>query len=237
MKKTTTRKKQQSRPKKQTAKQQLSKKSKKVKRNKKKISQKTVRKKRTISKKKKKRLLYKKWLLGIRDYLIVLVISILVIGFISTLFFSVNKVDGYSMMPALRNKDFVVVRKKNTFKRFDLLVFQKGKGKAQIRRVIGFPGEVIEMKEDILYVDGQIYEEKYLVDEINESQQSGADYTENFSIYKLTGKAKIPSGKYLVLGDNRPYGTDSRDYGLIDKEEIIGVVKLKLLPINNMEKY
>ena len=103
--------------------------------------------------------------------------------------------------------------------------------------MIGFPGETIKIKEDTLYVDGQKFEEKYLNDEINQSQQNGSNYTDDFSIYSLTGEAVIPSGKYLVLGDNRPYGTDSRDYSFIDKEEIVGVVNMRLLPINDMEKY
>ncbi|MFD1901106.1 signal peptidase I [Enterococcus termitis] len=128
------------------------------------------------------------------------------------------------MIPTLRNGDILLVQKNNEFQRFDLAVFVNEKNKTQVRRIIGLPGEKIAYKEDILYVNDQPIDEKFIVDEVNESQRNGKNFTEDFTSEDLTSTKIIPDGYYLVLGDNRSYATDSRVYGLISLENMIGKI-------------
>lgn len=130
-----------------------------------------------------------------------------------------QQVVGPSMSPTYKEGDVGVVNKLaykfGEVKRGDVIVLSESE-KYMIKRVIGLPGEVIEYKNNRLYINGREYEEKYLNDDV---------YTDDF-----TSKT-IPEGEYLVLGDNRSDSLDSRDYGFISKKQIIGKVWFKIWPL------
>lgn len=157
------------------------------------------------------------------------VIVILLIS-LSATFYSVKRVRGYGMLPNLGDKDLLVVQRVSSIKRFDLVWVANG-NEAGFRRVIGLPGEQLEVETDRLWVNNQEIDEKYLVDKINEYQAKGKNYTTDFSLSEMGKESTIPENYYVVLGDNRPYTTDSRDYGLVAKETIKGKVVLRLLPL------
>ncbi|OTN84012.1 signal peptidase I [Enterococcus sp. 7E2_DIV0204] len=157
--------------------------------------------------------------------------SILVMG-LSLLFFRVLTVNGYSMVPTLREKDNILIQKNSSFRRFDIVAFTFGDRNPQIRRIIGLPSETITYKQDTLFVNEQLVDEKVLIDSINESQKNGRNYTEDFE-----QKVHIPEGYYFVLGDNRPYATDSRHYGLIAKERLLGKVIMQLSPLREFKNF
>ena len=117
------------------------------------------------------------------------------------------------MVPTLLDGDIMILDKIgyriNGLKRFDIVVIKYNNEKI-IKRVIGLPGDYIEYKDNILYVNGKEIKEEYK-----------RDITNNFSLKDL-GYEKIPENKYLVLGDNRSISKDSRIIGLIDKEDIEG---------------
>lgn len=136
------------------------------------------------------------------------------------------------MMPTLRDRNVVLVRKTDQIKRFNVVYFRQG-NTMQLRRVVGLPGESIAYKDDTLYVNGTVVEEKFIIDDINEAQRNGGQYTEDFTLQDLTGKATIPETCYLVLADNRSYGSDSRQYGLVTEEQVIGVARTLLLPLTD----
>ncbi len=192
-------------------------------------------KKRLLEEKKKKRQ-RKKRLQLLKDLLLAIAGASLLIPLCASFFIHFSTITGYGMSPNLRNDDVVIVKKTKQLKRFDLVLFKKG-NTTQVRRVIGLPGETIEYKEDHLYVDGLKVDEKFIVDEINESQQNGMNFTESFSIVDMISQQMIPKDKYLLLGDNRSYATDSRHYGLVDIQMIVGVVKMKILPLEEMQVY
>ncbi|WP_430604116.1 signal peptidase I [Enterococcus sp. DIV0724b] len=158
--------------------------------------------------------------------------SILAIG-LSLAFVTLLTVHGFSMVPTLREGDKVLIRKNSELRRFDLASFTLGGGIPQVRRVIGLPGETIRYKDDTLYVNNQPVDEKFLVAAINESQKNGRNYTEDF----VKKAVIIPKGYYFVLGDNRPYATDSRHYGLVAKGNVFGRVTTQIFPFNEVKSF
>lgn len=185
--------------------------------------------KQATSPKKKKR-----WVsLFVRETsLFIRVISVMLILLISLsgTFYSVKRVSGYGMLPNLGNKDLLVVQRYSSIGRFDLVWVANG-NEAGFRRVIGLPGEQLVFENDRLWVNNEEMDEKYLVDKINEYQAKSKNYTTDFSLSERGKEPKIPEDYYFVLGDNRPYTTDSREYGLVAKETIKGKVVLRLLPL------
>lgn len=173
----------------------------------------------------------------LKELIVAISLSVVLILVISSFFLTIVTVHGFSMIPTLREKDQVLVQKTTDFKRFDLVAFKSGNGNTQIRRVIGLPEEKIAYTDDTLFVNDQPIDEKFIMDEINESQRNGKNYTEDFTNRTLTSAVVIPEGYYLVLGDNRPYATDSRHYGLIAKENVIGKVTMQLLPFGEMKSF
>lgn len=186
--------------------------------------------------KREKRKRRKKIIQVLQDLLLAIVVASIILPICALFFIHFSTVNGYGMTPTLRNEDVVIIKKTQQLKRFDLVLFKRGND-TQIRRVIGLPGEMIQYKEDSLYIDGQKTDEKFIVEEINESQRSGMNFTENFSIYDMIAQQTIPKNQYLLLGDNRSYATDSRHYGLIDEERIIGVVTMRILPLEHLQSY
>ncbi|MGX7150159.1 signal peptidase I [Enterococcus ureasiticus] len=168
--------------------------------------------------------------------------AVVIAGFLvfilSIFLFSLPKVEGYSMVPTLREGDRVYVNKLGKLKTFELVYVRiPGTKEKEVRRIIGLPGQKIAYKNDQLQIDGEDREEKFIFDEQQTSQENGRLYTDDFSIFTLTGASEIPVGKYLVLGDNRPYSVDSRQYGLVDEKDIIGVVEMRLLPLHLLQSF
>ncbi|WP_207695264.1 signal peptidase I [Enterococcus sp. DIV0212c] len=183
--------------------------------------------------KKRKKNLY---FIYLKELCLACLCSLLLVIVVSLFFFRWTKVAGYSMRPTLYDQDVVIIKKTKTVKRFDLILFDLGM-KQQIRRVIGLPGEKIRYQEDTLYVNNEPIDEKFLVDEVNETQRNGRNYTEDFFSGNDEGARIIPEGFYLVLGDNRPYATDSRHYGLLATKNVIGRVTVKIFPINDIQVF
>lgn len=152
-------------------------------------------------------------------------------------FYRASGVKGYSMSPTLMNGDLLIVKKQAEIERFNLVQLALPSGKQQIRRVIGLPGETIIYKEDVLYVNHQPVDEKFIIAEINDRKESGVTFTEDYSTESLKTGPIIPEGCYFVLGDNRPYTTDSRQNGLVTAKEIRGVVQLRLFPFDEIAAF
>ena len=159
-------------------------------------------------------------------YIIVVIIVLLLFIFVVGL----QGVVGPSMSPKLKEGNIILVNKfKYRFKdvkRYDVIVLSQD-DKYMIKRVIGIPGDYIEYKNNNLYINGKLTNEDF----IDKTQVK----TNDFSLKNL-GYTQIPEGKYLVLGDNREDSMDSRDYGLVDKKNIIGKASLRIWPLNKIGK-
>ena len=172
----------------------------------------------------------------LRLFLVIFFVALLSLLGIMFCFFSIKQVNGYGMLPTLRDRDILIIQKRAKLERFDLVFLNNGL-EGEFRRIIGLPGEKIELKNDVLFVDNVSIDEKYLVNKINYYQQQGKQLTTDFYLSNANGKNIVPTGYYLVLGDNRPYTTDSRDYGLVSLDVIVGKAVLRLIPLERAEYY
>ena len=126
--------------------------------------------------------------------------------------------------------------KKHGPERGDIIIFQSdlvneetGKNKLLIKRAIGLPGDEIMIKDDQLYINGEVYKEDYLKD----------GYTPAFEI-PLEGETyTVPDGTYFCMGDNRAGSVDSRrsEVGVVPAEAIKGKVVVRLFPFNRIRKF
>ena len=133
-----------------------------------------------------------------------------------------------SMKPTLQIDDRLVVEKIsyrfNPPKRGDIIVFQAPKkalevvgsttNDAYIKRVIGLPGDTIEVKEGQVFLNGDVLEENYI--------QAPPAYT--------WGPETVPPEQYLVLGDNRNSSSDGHVWGFLPNESIIGRAVVRFWP-------
>ena len=147
-------------------------------------------------------------------------------------------VDGVSMMPTLENGDRMIVNKIGYTigkpDRFDIVVFHAPEQKDYIKRIIGLPGDEVEYRDDILYINGEAIEEPYL-DEKRKEMIAGP-LTEDFTLLdipKIQGEV-VPEGHVFVLGDNRRKSKDSRQIGVVPIDEIIGSTKIIFWPFKDL---
>ena len=157
------------------------------------------------------------------------------IVFICRLFlFTPTTVLGASMSPTFQDHDKVVISKTTEIQRFDVIVFDAPDmdGEHYIKRVIGLPGDRIEMKNDVLYINGVAFEEPYLKE--NKEGNLLTKLTEDFSLEEKTGESKVPKDMLFVMGDNRLISKDSRIFGLIPNDSVIGEVIFRFYPLQEI---
>lgn len=139
-------------------------------------------------------------------------------------------VSGSSMVPNYHNREYLVVNKVtyrvSDPKRGDVIVFHYPKDTSQyfIKRVIGLPGEKVKIENGRVYIynsehpDGAVLQEDYL---------SNQDIT-----FGKDDIVTLGSDEYFVLGDNRLASSDSRVWGVLPKQDIVGTAWLRVFPLN-----
>ena len=132
-------------------------------------------------------------------------------------------VQGQSMFPTLEDKEKLLLAKKKTPDRFDMLVFDEGDS-CLIKRVIGLPGDTIDVTEGKLTINGETVEEPYLDKALSREYRDSSFHV------------KVAEDSYYVLGDNRDNSVDSRDFGQVKKDQIIGVPIYRLDFRKGLEK-
>jgi signal peptidase I len=136
-------------------------------------------------------------------------------------------IEGTSMEPSLHNQELILVDKWTYLfrppARGDVIVFIAPPQPSQdyIKRVIGLPGDTITIQDTTVIVDGVTLKETY-VDPNNQG---------NLYDYKKIHNMVIPPNAYFVLGDNRKGSSDSRDWGFVPKQNIIGRAALVYWPL------
>lgn len=164
---------------------------------------------------------------------------IIVLFILRMYIFTPTSVSGNSMNPTMIDRERVIAMKNSDIKRFDVITFQAPDqpSKNYIKRVIGLPGDSIEIKDDILYINGEATEEPYLEEYKNNPTEKTVPYglplTQDFDMKESLGVEVVPENSYFVMGDNRQNSNDSRRIGFIEKEKVLGDVKFVYWPPAN----
>nr|WP_295971205.1 signal peptidase I [uncultured Bacillus sp.] len=147
--------------------------------------------------------------------------------------FSPTTVHGESMEPTFQDQDKLIISKTSQIERFDMIVFDAPDADEHyVKRVIGLPGDSVVVKDDILYINGKVMDEPYLVK--NKENTLFDKLTGDFTLEEITGKDKVPQGYLFVMGDNRLYSKDSRYFGFISEKSVIGEVKFRFYPLEEI---
>lgn len=141
--------------------------------------------------------------------------------------FTPSIVRGESMQPTFEDANRLILSKTSEIQRFDIIVFNApDSDEYYIKRVIGLPGDSIEEKDDILYINGKAYDEPYLKEN---KKENVLDKLTNDFTYK-----KVPKDSLFVMGDNRLNSMDSRIFGVIPYDSVLGEVKFRFYPLNEI---
>ncbi|WP_456271564.1 signal peptidase I [Bacillus sp. AK031] len=171
------------------------------------------------------------------EWIKALLIAVGLAALIRYFLFTPIVVDGLSMMPTLHNGDRMIVNKLSYTvgepDRFDIVVFHAPEQKDYIKRVIGLPGDIVEYKDDVLYINGKAYEEPYL-EEYKEQIDEGL-LTEDFILEEKIGQTTVPEDTIFVMGDNRRFSKDSRHIGVVKIDEVIGNTSVIYWPVKDIE--
>jgi signal peptidase I len=162
----------------------------------------------------------------VRDLIFALMIAALVVVFVV----QPVKVEGTSMLPRLHDGERIFVNKLIYYdeyrwaprvERGDIVVFwfPDDPSKSYIKRVVGLPGDTVELREGRVRINGAELEEKYLDPRFNASPKSQAP------VY-------VRPNYYFVMGDNRDNSSDSRSWGLVPKKYVYGKALFRYWPLN-----
>jgi signal peptidase I len=168
----------------------------------------------------------------LRDIVFAGVIAVLIVVFV----IQPVRVEGQSMMPRLHDQDRIFVNKfiyplrewlgdKKPIKRGDIVVllYPNDPSKSYIKRVIGLPGERVEIQDGKLYINGESIDEPYL----------DSDYLSHDS---TPVPVDVTAHHYFVMGDNRNNSSDSRSWGLVPEKYIYGKAIFRYYPFMPFER-
>ena len=157
----------------------------------------------------------------------------LVVGYLlRTYVIGTARVVGSSMEPTLYSAEIVVVTKFDYWfsgpERGDVVICKyPGRTENFVKRVMGIPGDVIEIRSNVVYRNGEALDEPYLTPERNDNGFSMAPFT-------------LGEDEYFVMGDNRDNSHDSRNYydyftpAALTRDMIIGHVRCVIFPFSNI---
>jgi len=158
----------------------------------------------------------------IRDIFFVVGTAILIVIFL----YQPVKVEGTSMLPELKDQERIFVNKFlyrfEKISRRDIVVFwyPRDRSKSFIKRVIGLPGDTLEIRKGVVYLNGEILKEPYLLPK----------YMDDRNMEEI----RVEPGYYFVMGDDRKYSSDSRAWGLVPEGYIYGKAVFRYWPVSQM---
>lgn len=160
----------------------------------------------------------------IRDLAFAVFLALFIIVFL----YRPVRVEGTSMMPGLTDDERIFISQMRyrfhvgEIRRGDTVVFwyPLDQSKSYIKRVIGLPGDAVEIRRGAVLVNHRALDEPYVPD----------DYRERSSMDRVV----VPKGEYFVLGDHRNSSSDSRAWGMLDQKLIYGKAVFVYWPITKM---
>ena len=159
----------------------------------------------------------------LRGTVAVLVVVAATAVLISNLLLPILRIYGSSMTPTLVNGNIVAAVRNGTYQRGDIIAFYYN-NKILVKRVIGMPGEWVDMDESgNVTIDGEPLEEPYLTEKALGECDIELPY-------------QVPEGRYFVMGDHRSVSSDSRSsqVGCVSEEQIVGKLLFRLWPLDEI---
>lgn len=150
------------------------------------------------------------WLKLAVEIAVVIILALLAFNLVV----GISRVDGRSMKPTLDNSQIVTYwRMGDDYQTGDILAIKMPNGDSYVKRLIAMPGDVVDIKDGYVYINGKRLKEAYIngPDGITRPQNSRVEYP-----------YKVESGCYWVMGDNRKASMDSRTFGPVIEENIKG---------------
>ncbi len=170
----------------------------------------------------------RKGVAAIIDALQPIVMAFAIFMMVYLFLFQPHKVDGSSMFPNFHDKEFILTDKityrRSQPSRGDVVVFHAPPPYDSdfIKRIIGLPGETIMVKDGKIYINGEMLQESYIPTEFVTTEKAflrdGVPYA-------------IPDGYYMVMGDNRGFSSDSREWGPVSLKAIVGKAWIRYWPV------
>lgn len=163
--------------------------------------------------------------LTIKELLESVVIAVILALIIRTFLFQFFWIPSRSMEDTLLINDRIVVTKFsywfNEPQRGDVVVFKYplDTTKDYVKRLIGLPGDIIEIRNSKLYINGQLVKEPYLKEGL---------------VFGDFGPIQIPPEHYFMMGDNRNYSSDSRVWGFVNEDLLIGKAQFIYWPLDRI---
>lgn len=166
--------------------------------------------------------------------------SVVIVAFLWNAFIiSPYKVSGISMEPSMEEGDLVIVNRLSYMlsepERYDIILFsyKYDNNRKLIKRVIGLPGETVQIKDGEIYINDEKLDEYYGV--YNAIKYTGESIGSEIA-YMNWGPVKLGEDEIFVLGDNRNNSEDSRssDVGLVKIDDIVGKVTFRIWPFNSI---
>ena len=163
------------------------------------------------------------WFRWVRSWARDLLIAVFIAGVIILFFYQPVKVEGTSMMPRLTDQERIFINKfvyrLEDIHRGDVVVFRYpgDPTKSYIKRIIGLPGDTVEILRGEVYVNGEKLDEPYVIPEYRGSQ--------------TLRPWQVGRDTYYVLGDHRSSSNDSRAWGTVPRNYIYGKAELIYWPV------
>ena len=138
-------------------------------------------------------------------------------------------VQGRSMEPTFQHQDYLVVDKVkyrlDKPERGDIIVFKSPEDMTQnyIKRIVGLPGETVKIEDNTVSINGTRLEEDYLPDALFDESRNGTFFLEE----------TLGEHEYFMMGDNRDHSSDSRRWGPLPEDNIVGRALITVYPFDD----
>lgn len=140
-----------------------------------------------------------------------------------------TRIPSGSMIPTIEPGDHLIVNLIPSYyrepKKGEIVVFEYG-GEHLIKRVIGEPGDIIDLLEGKVYVNGKEVDETSYIHTYNSTREYAGS--------EIDFPYTVPKDSYFMMGDNREGSADSRIFGAISKDAIIAIGALKIFPFQTI---
>ena len=163
----------------------------------------------------------------IRDWIESILFAGAVVAILFVVFWPFS-VSGSSMEPCLSDRERIAISRVTLwlgrYGRGDIVVCKQervGKVENVVKRIIGVPGDLLEIRDGDVYINGELLPEDYLL--------------HNHTAGEL--EVELAAGEYFVMGDNRSVSADSRNAGPVKSDEIVGRVVMRWFPFNKIAVY